>query len=254
MKNVHCNIVKDLMLNYIDKVSSEETNKLIESHIQNCKECNETLNEMTKDIEFEPLIKQDEEIDYLKVYKKRKRKSIIFTIFLTTLIIVTIVMSILKILQEAEFFISVDDVNVAFTQKTDNAEIGKDTLTFLITPLNKKCTLKYHTYKVTKDLNNKSLHIKMVGKFGEPAGSFYSVDVDTSIKKIYLEDKNGNLLELWNKDNGFLIEDISDSYKINYNSQFEKEMLENRIQQSKNWYSKYQFLHIFPNPLHKFLR
>ncbi len=64
-------------------------------------------------------------------------------------------------------------------------------------------------------MNNKSLHIKIVGKFGEPAGSFYSVDIDSTIKKIYLEDTKGNLLELWNKDSGLLIEDISNAYQIN---------------------------------------
>lgn len=172
---------------------------------------------MSTEINTSSVFNQDEEIDYLKGYRKKKIKAVIFAVFLTTLILLTIVMSMLVFLQNAEIFINVNDVNVAFTQKVENVEPGKDRLTFLTTPLNKKCELKYYTYEVTKDLRDKSMHIKIVGKypFGEPAASFYSVDIDTSIKKNYLEDKKGNLLELWDKDTGFLVEDISNAYKVN---------------------------------------
>ena len=64
MKNKECDIVKDLMQNYIDKVSSEATNELIETHIQTCKECSEVLKEMQKDVDIEPLIEQNEQVDY----------------------------------------------------------------------------------------------------------------------------------------------------------------------------------------------
>ena len=215
MRSVDCDVIKDLLPSYIDKISSASTNNLIEKHLQTCKSCNKALNDMSKETNIEPLLNQDEEIDYLKGYRKKKINSVIFTIFLTALILLTIVISILKILLDAEFFINIDDVNIAFTQKAENVETGKDRFTFLTIQINKKCTLKYYTYEVTEGMNNKSLHIKIVGKFGEPAGSFYSVDIDSTIKKIYLEDTKGNLLELWNKDTGLLIEDISNAYQIN---------------------------------------
>ena len=215
MKSADCDVIKDLLPSYIDKISSNSTNNLIEKHIQTCKNCNKALNDMRKNTNIEPLHNQDKEIDYLKGYRKKKRNSIIFTIFITSLILLTIVISMFKFLLDAEFFINIDDVNVVFTQKTANVETGKNKFTFLIIPLNRQSTLKCYTYAVTEGTNDKSLHIKIVGKFGKPAGSFYSVDVDSSITKIYLEDTNGNLKELWNKDTGLLIKDISNAYQIN---------------------------------------
>ena len=122
MRSVDCDVIKDLLPSYIDKISSASTNNLIEKHLQTCKSCNKALNDMSKETNIEPLLNQDEEIDYLKGYRKKKINSVIFTIFLTALILLTIVISILKILLDAEFFINIDDVNIAFTQKAENVE------------------------------------------------------------------------------------------------------------------------------------
>ena len=138
MRSVDCDVIKDLLPSYIDKISSASTNNLIEKHLQTCKSCNKALNDMSKETNIEPLLNQDEEIDYLKGYRKKKINSVIFTIFLTALILLTIVISILKILLDAEFFINIDDVNIAFTQKAENVETGKDRFTFLTTPINKR--------------------------------------------------------------------------------------------------------------------
>ena len=35
----NCNVIRDLLPLYIDKISSEETNKLIEEHFEECEEC-----------------------------------------------------------------------------------------------------------------------------------------------------------------------------------------------------------------------
>ena len=35
-----CKIVQDLLPNYLEKVTTEETNEFIENHIGKCKECN----------------------------------------------------------------------------------------------------------------------------------------------------------------------------------------------------------------------
>lgn len=43
MKNLPCNIIEDLLPLYIDSVCSDETNELIESHIENCEDCQHKL-------------------------------------------------------------------------------------------------------------------------------------------------------------------------------------------------------------------
>ncbi len=67
MKNISCNIIEDLLPLYIDGVSSDETNKLIESHIENCKDCQEKLNLMKANI---PNANVEENIEDSKMLNK----------------------------------------------------------------------------------------------------------------------------------------------------------------------------------------
>lgn len=41
-----CEVVRDLLPLYIDKLTSEESNKEIEKHLKNCKECYQYYQEM----------------------------------------------------------------------------------------------------------------------------------------------------------------------------------------------------------------
>ena len=46
-----CKIVQDLLPNYIENLTSKETNDYVESHIEQCKECSKALEIMRKGIE-----------------------------------------------------------------------------------------------------------------------------------------------------------------------------------------------------------
>ena len=48
-----CKIVQDLLPNYIDKLTSEETNSFVEKHLEECNECHEIIENMKKDFEKE---------------------------------------------------------------------------------------------------------------------------------------------------------------------------------------------------------
>ena len=50
MNKRDCKIVQDLLPNYIEKLTDEETNKYIEEHIKECEECKNVLENMKKDI------------------------------------------------------------------------------------------------------------------------------------------------------------------------------------------------------------
>lgn len=46
MKNRDCNLVKDLLPNYVENLTNEDTNLFIENHLKECKECSNILNSM----------------------------------------------------------------------------------------------------------------------------------------------------------------------------------------------------------------
>lgn len=66
--NLDCDIIRDLLPSYVDKLTSEKSNIVIREHLANCAECKQILSQMEQ--EAEPPIMQDKKIDYLKAYRK----------------------------------------------------------------------------------------------------------------------------------------------------------------------------------------
>jgi hypothetical protein len=73
------NIFKDLVPSYIENLTSEETNRLMEKHMEQCEECLEYFKEMQEDLLIERANEQKDEkrsIDYLKKIRSKNRKKI----------------------------------------------------------------------------------------------------------------------------------------------------------------------------------
>lgn len=87
MDKKYCKVVQDLLPNYIEKLTSIETNEFIETHIKDCKDCKKSLEIMKKGIITENQ-KQNKQIDYLKRYKRKMTilKSLIGIVIICTLI------------------------------------------------------------------------------------------------------------------------------------------------------------------------
>ena len=52
MKDIKsCKIVQDLLPNYIEKLTNDETNKFVELHLNECEECKKVYNNMKKELE-----------------------------------------------------------------------------------------------------------------------------------------------------------------------------------------------------------
>ena len=66
-----CKIVQDLLPNYIEKLTNEETNYFIESHLSECNECNEMFNNMKKEIELNTTKRDKREIKYIKKFSNK---------------------------------------------------------------------------------------------------------------------------------------------------------------------------------------
>ena len=79
-----CNIIKDLLPSYIENLTNEETNSFIESHIADCSECKELLENMQKEIEVnspkkeEKMIAESKTNYYIKLEFYLNRKFMIY--------------------------------------------------------------------------------------------------------------------------------------------------------------------------------
>ena len=71
-KEIECKVVEDLLFGYVDKTLNNESKKLVENHLKDCKDCKEKLNEILKENKQNEKIQQ-REIDYLKKIKNKSR-------------------------------------------------------------------------------------------------------------------------------------------------------------------------------------
>ena len=85
-----CKIVQDLLPNYIEKLTSDETNEYIEEHLKECAECTSVLNDMQKNIETKNIKMDEREVKYIKKYNKKFNiiRNILIIIVLLIIIII----------------------------------------------------------------------------------------------------------------------------------------------------------------------
>ena len=93
-----CKIVQDLLPNYIEKLTNEETNLFIEEHLKECNECKKVLDNMKKDVKVNSLKKDDREVKYMKKYSNKMKilKTILLMIIAVYVLVVgrrTIIMA-----------------------------------------------------------------------------------------------------------------------------------------------------------------
>lgn len=87
-KEIECKVVEDLLFGYVDKTLNNESKKIVENHLKDCKECKEKLNEILEENKQNEKIQQ-REIDYLKKIKTKSRiKSILIAIGIIILILI----------------------------------------------------------------------------------------------------------------------------------------------------------------------
>jgi hypothetical protein len=81
MSNISCDIIKDLLPLYYDNICSEESRKLIDEHIANCKICKNELEKIKSDIHIQKntIARNNEESKVIKnlagSWKRTKRKA-----------------------------------------------------------------------------------------------------------------------------------------------------------------------------------
>lgn len=93
MNKRDCKIVQDLLPNYIEKLTDEETNKYVEEHIKECEECKNVLENMKKDIKSNDEKRDVREVKYMKKFKNKIRilKFIILLIVLILFLLFAVI-------------------------------------------------------------------------------------------------------------------------------------------------------------------
>ena len=115
-----CKIVQDLLPNYIDKLTSKETNIYIEEHINGCKECKKILDNMQKDIQLQEKKLEKKKVKYIKKYNHKLR------ILKTTLLSIILILVVLFIAFPGRNMViikSLEDKFEVYEQQSDNVYI-----------------------------------------------------------------------------------------------------------------------------------
>lgn len=93
-----CEIIRDILPNYIDKTTSNASNKLVEEHIKECKECNNYYLNL-KSININMDNKEKRKINGFKIYN-RKMKILKMCIVFFIIVILIISLNYVKIYKD----------------------------------------------------------------------------------------------------------------------------------------------------------
>ena len=84
-----CAIVQDLLPNYLEGLTSEETNRSIEAHLAACPDCAAHKSAMAGEAPVADTAEQAREVDYLKKVKRRGGRRTLIAVLITVLLFVT---------------------------------------------------------------------------------------------------------------------------------------------------------------------
>jgi len=85
-----CKIIQDLLPNYIEKLTNEETNHFIEEHLKECTECQHIFENMQKELKANTTKRDEREVKYMKKFSSKMKllKFIILALIIIYVIIV----------------------------------------------------------------------------------------------------------------------------------------------------------------------
>ena len=140
-----CKIVQDLLPNYIDKLTSEETNTYIEEHVNTCKDCKKVLDNMQKDIQLQEKKLEKKKVEYIKKYNRRLKA---LKISLLSIICILIVLFVVFPGRNMVIIASLKDKVEVFNQKNNNMYTKISHYSSTTSPLTFECYYKDDIVKV----------------------------------------------------------------------------------------------------------
>ena len=122
-----CKIVQDLLPNYIENLTSQETNNYIKEHLEQCNECNKIFENMKKKLEPTNEIIDKREINYIKKYSSKLkilRNALIIIIILFVIIVGRKIIILTDLQNKAEKMKNIDNYYAKVeTYQNGNANI-----------------------------------------------------------------------------------------------------------------------------------
>lgn len=132
---MECGIIKDLLPSYIDGLTSDVSNHVIEDHLEKCAECREYLEEMESELtsgKYTEINKVQTKVE-IRVFKKLRRR--MFYAVIVTLFIVALLCGVYEayfcvgtstLSSDVEITYENEDgvVRIGFVPKKDNIYIG----------------------------------------------------------------------------------------------------------------------------------
>lgn len=246
MKNrSDCKIVQDLLPNYIEKLTNEETNNYIEEHLKECSECKQVLENMKIELKTNKEKRDEREVKYIKKYSNKMKvlKLILLVIVLIYVVLVgrrMIIMTSLSqkakesqlnnnyyakiIYYEGEEITITESYNMGENYLTTKTRYGKNNQNVRITAYKKEndeiCLMEYNDQKYIMDFDK--MAGKAVGLETYVSNDFFSnlqyaflIGIDSTYcngRECYVI--KGNSYERYiDKQTGLAIRDISKSTK-----------------------------------------
>ena len=189
-KEIECKVVEDLLFGYVDKTLNDESKKLVENHLKECKDCKEKLNEILEDSKINEKTQQ-KEIDYLrKVRIKSRVKSILIAIGIIIVILILLYLikfiKISNIMGRAEKILETQNY---YCEKQENAGENSASVS--------KTYYKDGKYKITREIYSDDGKELIDTEYGE-AGSDEKKIVNEKEKTVTIY--KGDISKILNKE------------------------------------------------------
>ncbi len=127
MSKVNCNIIKDILPLYLDRVVSDDTNALVKEHLLHCDQCNKELSLLKSSLSVpEVVITEKDDIAVLKKIGLDIRKKRVFTGILSAVITAVVIILSFAYLTAPEYI----PYSASFELITANESNGSVTLSF----------------------------------------------------------------------------------------------------------------------------
>lgn len=96
-----CKIVQDLLPNYIENLTNEETNCFIEEHLKQCEECKKMHENMKKELEIDTTKRDKREVKYIKKFSNKLKilKMILLVILIAFVGVISYKIIVIKSMQ-----------------------------------------------------------------------------------------------------------------------------------------------------------